>query len=185
MVKSLSFLYRASWRNACVISLMLGLWCSLNFRRIAKISGKRLGPISSISLREGALVSWEEASKTILHLVFPCFSFFTAWCGNKTLYLSSLRQEQLPLVPSWCSLTIGRGTRASKIHCFRVFSPSFVVVFLRSACYSVWVYPASLEEKLTCVDLPRGKTLGTPPCISPQVLQNITKKISVHQLIHT
>lgn len=82
LVKSLSFMPRDNWRNAGVILLMMAAKCRLNNRWVAKISGKRFGPISSISLSDGALVSWEDVSKSILHLGFLCFSFFTAWCGR-------------------------------------------------------------------------------------------------------
>ena len=55
-----------------------GCGVSLNRRRIAKVSGERSGPIFGSSLVECALFSLEDKSETILHLVLPCFYFFTA-----------------------------------------------------------------------------------------------------------
>ena len=81
LVKSLSFSSTSNWRKAWVITLNTAAMCSLNFRRIAKISGKWLSSISRNSLREGALVLIATRQK-LYSTYLSCFSYFAAWCGR-------------------------------------------------------------------------------------------------------
>jgi len=120
--------------------------------RVAKTSGRKLGPISSTSFKEGLSPSLEDASKTILLLIFPRRSLLTTWLGREN---PPVRSSEFGASSTCCFAT------------WSIICSSYIARKASSWCSLFWRLGSLLSALLRFGDSPQMFFFGRRTSLHP------------------